>query len=65
MPNVGLDSTRRIEVPPGAAVIQLVVTSLGVGVFIHGRGVADGVDVTRCVISVTRELFREDEGMEF
>ena len=65
MPNVGLDTTRRIEVPPGAGVLRLLVTGLAVGVFIDRCCVADGVKVMCRVISATRELFSEDEGMEF
>ena len=38
---------------------------MAVGVIIHRHGVADGVEVTRCVISATRDLFNEDEGVEF
>jgi hypothetical protein len=65
MPKAGLDTTRRVEDPPGAGVLRLLVIGVAVGVFIDRRCVADGVDVTRLVISATRELFSEDEGMEF
>jgi hypothetical protein len=47
MLNAGLDTTRRIEVPPGAGVLPLLVTSVVVGVYIDRRCVADGVEVTR------------------
>jgi len=47
MPNAGLDTTRHIEVPPGAVVLRLLVTGMAVGVFIDRRWVADGVEVTR------------------
>jgi hypothetical protein len=47
MPNEGLDTTRRVEVPPGAGVLQLLVLVMGVGVFNDRRCVADGVEVTR------------------
>jgi hypothetical protein len=47
MPNAGLDTTRRVEVPPDDDVLRLLVTSMGVGVFIYYHCVADGVEVTR------------------
>jgi hypothetical protein len=47
IPNVGRDTKRRIEVAPGAGVLQILVTSMAVGVFIDRRCVADGVVVTR------------------
>jgi len=47
MPNAGLDTTRRVAVPPGAGVLRLLVTGMAVGVFIDRRCVADGVEVTR------------------
>jgi len=65
MPNAGLDTTRRIEVPPSAGVRRLLVTGVAVGVLIHRRCVADGVEVKRWVISAMRELFSEDKGMQF
>jgi hypothetical protein len=37
MPNAGLDTTRRVEVPPGAVVLRLLVTGVAVGVFIKRR----------------------------
>jgi hypothetical protein len=46
MPDGGLDTTRRVEVPPGAGVLQLLVPSVAVGVFVDHRCVADGVEVT-------------------
>jgi len=46
MPDAGLDSTRRVGVPPGAGVPQLVVPGMTVGVFINCRCAADGVEVT-------------------
>jgi len=50
MPNVGLDTPRRVQsvckVPPGVDVLQLLVPGVAVGVFIHRRSVADGVEVT-------------------
>jgi hypothetical protein len=45
MPNAGLDSARRVAVPPGAGVLQLLVTSVAVGVLIDCRWVADRVEV--------------------
>jgi hypothetical protein len=69
MPDTGLDTTRRVEsvcmVPLGAGVLRLLVPGVAVGVIIDRRCVADGVEVTRCVISAMRELFRDDEGVEF
>jgi hypothetical protein len=46
MPNGGLDTSRRIEVPSGAGVPRLNVTGMVVGAFIDRRCVADGVEVT-------------------
>jgi len=65
MRDAGLDTKWRVEVPPGAAVLRLLVPSVAVGVFIDCRCVADGVEVTRWLISATRELFSEDERVEF
>jgi len=69
MPDAGLDTTRRIEsvcvIPLGPGVLRLLVPGVAVGVIIDRRCVADGVEVTRWVISATRELFSEDEGVEF
>jgi len=69
MPDAGLDTTRHIEsvcmVPLGAGVLRLLVPGVAVGVIIDSRCVADGVEATRCVISATREVFSEDEGLEF
>ena len=65
MPDAGLDTTRRVEVPQGAGVLRLLVPGVPVGVIIDHRCVADRVEVTHCVISATRELFSEDEGVEF
>jgi hypothetical protein len=69
MPDAGLDTTRRIEsvcvVPLGAGVLRLLVPGMAVGVIIDRRFVADGVEVTRSVISATRKLFSEAEGVEF
>jgi hypothetical protein len=47
MPDAGLDTTRHIEVPPGAGVLWLLVPGVAVEVFIDRRRVADGVEVTR------------------
>jgi len=69
MPDAGLDTTRRVEfvcvIPLGAGVLRLLVPGVAVGVIIDRRWVADGVEVTRSVISATRELFSKDEGVEF
>jgi len=69
MPHAGLDTTRCIEsvcmVPLGAGVLRLLIPGVAVGVIINRRCVVDGVEATRWVISATRELFSEDEGLEF
>jgi hypothetical protein len=46
MPNAGLDTTRRVEVPPGAGVLRMLVTGVAVAVFIDRHCVADGVELT-------------------
>jgi hypothetical protein len=46
MPDVGLDTTRPVEVHPGAVVLQLLVPGVAVGEFVDRRCVADGVEVT-------------------
>jgi hypothetical protein len=57
MPDVGLDTTRRVEsvcmVPLGAGVLRLLVPGMAVGVIIDSLCVAEGVEVTGCVISAT------------
>jgi len=69
IPDAGLGTTRRVEsvciVTLGGGVLPLLVPGVAVGVFINSRCVGDGVEVTRCMISSTRELFNEDEGVEF
>jgi hypothetical protein len=69
MPDAEQDTTRRVEsvcmVPLGAGVLRLLVPGVAVGVIIDRRCVLDGVEATRSVISATRELFSEDEGVEF
>jgi len=69
MPDAGRDTTQHIEsvceVPPGGGVLPLLVPSVAVGVLIDCHRVADGVKVTHRVISAMRELFSEDEGVEF
>jgi len=63
MPDAGLDTTRHgdsvCEFPLGAGVLRLLVPSVADGVIIDRRCVADGV------ITATRELFSDDEGVEF
>jgi len=63
MPEAGLDTTRRVDsacvVLLGAGVLRLLVPGMVVGVIIDCRCVADGM------ICATRELFSEDEGVEF
>jgi len=46
MPNTGLDTTRRVEVPPGAGVLRLLVTSVAVGVCIDRRCLEHRVEIT-------------------
>jgi len=65
MPDTGLDTTRHVEVPPGAGVLRLLVPGVAVGLFMDHCGVVDVVDLMGWVISATRELFSEDEGVEF
>ena len=63
MPDAGLDTTRLVgsvcDVPLGAGVLRLLVSGVAVGEIIDRHCVADGV------ISATRELFSDDEGVEF
>jgi len=47
MPDSGLDTMRRVEVPQGAVVLPLLVPGVAVGVFIDRRCVAERVEVTR------------------
>jgi hypothetical protein len=47
MPNAGQNETRCIEVPPGAGVLQLLVPSIAVAVFVDRYCVADRVEVLR------------------
>ena len=63
MPDAGLDTMRPVEsvcmVPLGTGVLRLLVPGVAVGVIIDRRCVADGM------ISAMRELFSQDEGVEF
>jgi hypothetical protein len=69
MLDAGLDTMRRVEsaceVPPGAGVRGLLALGVAVGVHIDSGWVVDGVDATCWVMSATRELFSEDEVVEF
>jgi hypothetical protein len=69
MPDTGLDTTRHVEsvcmVLVGGGVLRLLVPSVAVGVMIDRRCEGNGVEVRHCVISGTRQLFSEDEGVEF
>jgi hypothetical protein len=49
----------------GSGLLRLLVPGVAVGLNIARRCVADGVEVTHFVISATRELFSQDEGVEF
>jgi len=63
MADAGLLTTRRVEwvceIRLGAGGLRLLLPSVAVGVIIDCHCVADWV------ISATRELFSEDEGVEF
>lgn len=52
------------EVPPSDGMLRLLVLEIAVGVIIESRCVADGLDVTRRMISAMPQLFREDEGVQ-
>jgi hypothetical protein len=69
MPDAGLDMTRRIEsvcmVLLGAAVLRLLEPGMAFGIIIDRRCIPEVVEVTRCVISATRELCSKVEGLEF
>jgi len=64
-----LDTTRYVEsacqVPQGAGVLRLLAPGMAVGIIIDRHCVADGITVTRWVISAKPELFSDDEGVEF
>jgi hypothetical protein len=45
MPDAGVDTSRHVEVPPGAGVLRLLVPGMAVGVFIDHRCVADREEV--------------------
>jgi len=47
MPDAGLDTTRRVEVPAGGGVLRLLVPGVAVGVFVDRHCVAHEVKVTR------------------
>jgi hypothetical protein len=47
MPDAGLDTSRRIEVPLGTGVPRLLLPSMPAGVFIDRYSVADRVEGTR------------------
>ena len=51
IPDVGLDTTRRVGfvcvIPLGGGMLRLLVPGVAVGVIIDRRCVADGVEVTR------------------
>jgi hypothetical protein len=65
MPNAELDTTRGCDDPPGDSVVPQLETFVAVGVLFDAHCVADRVVVTCSVISTMRELFSEDEAMEF
>ena len=69
MRNAGFDTTLFVEsvcvIPLGAGVLRLIVSGVAVGVIIHRSCVVDGAEVTHSVLSATRELFSEDEAVEF
>jgi len=47
MLDAGRDTMGRVEVPPRAVGLRLLVPGVAVGVFIDHRCVADAVEVTR------------------
>jgi hypothetical protein len=65
MLNAGLDTMQHVEVPQVGGVVHLLVTGVLLGVFIDRLCVAGGVEVTHWLISAQREVFSENEGMEF
>jgi hypothetical protein len=69
MPDSGLHRTRHVESvsvsPPGAVLLRLLVPGGTGGAIIDHCCVAEGMEVTGRVISATRELFSEDEVVEF
>jgi len=68
LPDAELDTMWQFHsaaaVAPGAVVLQLSVPGVAAGVLIHRCCVAAGMEFKCWVITVTRELFREDEGVE-
>jgi len=66
MVDAALHTTRRVnsfcEVPPGDGVLRLHVPRVAVGIFVHGRCIADTVEVPHWVVSAMWELFSEDGG---
>jgi hypothetical protein len=68
MPHMGQDTMRYVqsffELSLGADALQLVISSLAVGVFSDHGCVADGPEVTSSVSSRTAEMFRKDKGLE-
>jgi hypothetical protein len=46
MPDAGLNTMQRVEVPPSAGVLRLLEPGVAVGVLIDHLCVADGVEVT-------------------
>jgi len=69
MPGVGLDTIQQFEsvcmVLLRAALLRLLGPGVAVEVIIDRGCVVDGVEVTCWVISAMRELFNEDQGVEF
>jgi hypothetical protein len=69
MPDVVLDTTRQVESvcedPPGVIVLRPHVPSVATRACIECHSIVDGVEVKRCGISATPQLFSEDKGVEF
>jgi len=69
MQDSGLDTMWRVEsvcvILLGAGVLRLLVPGVAVAVIINRHCVADQVESKHWVISATRQLFGEDEGVEF
>jgi len=69
MPDEGLDTMWHVvsvlEDSPGAGELRLIGPSLAVGVRVYRRNIGDRMEATCWVISAMRELFSENEGVEF
>ena len=55
VPDARLDTARRVEGPPAPGVFRLLVPGMAVGEYTDCRCVADGVEVTGCLICARPE----------